>query len=120
MILAQTPPFRVPARRCIVLVKMGAALIVVFLFDGRLWAAEGAADVPADVSIIADPVIRAGVEAAISENLVPAATEKYYPGYFSITADGGDFGDGATWPGLDSWQMAGAYLLIGRTRLVLD
>ena len=32
------------------------------------------------------------------------------PGHFSITADGAAFGADNTWPGLDSWQMAGAYL----------
>jgi hypothetical protein len=68
---------------------------------------------------IADPEIRAGVEAAVFKNILPAATESDYPGYFNISADGAAFG-GATWPGLDSWQMAGAYLLLGRTRLVLD
>jgi hypothetical protein len=69
---------------------------------------------------IADPEIRAGVEAAIFKNLIPAATEEYYPGFFNISADGGAYGGGASWPGLDSWQMAGAYLLLGRTQLVLD
>ena len=68
---------------------------------------------------IADAEIRAGVEAAVFKNLLPAATEQDYPGYFNICADGRSYG-GATWPGLDSWQMAGAYLLLGRTRLVLD
>ena len=68
---------------------------------------------------IADAEIRAGVEAAVFKNLLPAATEQDYPGYFNICADGRAFG-GATWPGLDSWQMAGAYLLLGRTRLLLD
>ena len=68
---------------------------------------------------IVDPEIRAGVEAAVFKNILPAATESDYPGYFNISADGAAFG-GATWPGLDSWQMAGAYLLLGRTRLVLD
>jgi len=68
---------------------------------------------------VADPEIRAGVEVAVFKNILPAATEKDYPGYFNISADGLAFG-GATWPGLDSWQMAGAYLMLGRTRLVLD
>lgn len=72
------------------------------------------------VARITDPVIRAGVEAAINRNLNPAATEWYYPGYFNITAHGRTYGDGATWPGLDSWEMAGAYLELGRTRMVLD
>ena len=61
-----------------------------------------------------------GVEAAIVKNLLPAATERCYPGHFTITADGKAFGGNTTWPGLDSWQMSGAYLLLGRTRLVLD
>lgn len=69
---------------------------------------------------IADAEIRAGVESAIVKNLVPAATERHYPGHFTITADGGAYGSDTTWPGLDSWQMTGAFLLLGRTRLVLD
>ncbi|MFA5058010.1 MAG: hypothetical protein WC485_07845 [Opitutaceae bacterium] len=77
-------------------------------------------DGAAIVSKIADPEIRAGVEAAINQNVLPAATQKYYPGFFEITADGGFFGGGASWPGLDSWQMSGAFLLLGRTQLVLD
>jgi len=83
-----------------------------------------AADPPPDgtdwVRGIKDPEIRAGVDAAIAKNLLPAATQRAYPGYFAITADGGAYGGDATWPGLDSWQMAGAYLLLGRTQLVLD
>ena len=68
---------------------------------------------------IADAEIRAGMEAAVLKNMLPAAIETDYPGYFTISADGGAYGN-ATWPGLDSWQMAGAYLLLGRTRMVLD
>ena len=79
-----------------------------------------AADASDLVSRIFDPEIRAGVEAAIKKNLVPAATEIHYPGHFVITADGGAYGGDTTWPGLDSWQMTGAYLLLGRTRMVLD
>jgi hypothetical protein len=78
------------------------------------------ADALAFVKRIPDPVIRAGVEAAITKNLVPAASERVYPGHFTINADGGGFGADTTWPGLDSWQMTGAYLLLGRTRMVLD
>ena len=69
---------------------------------------------------IADPEIRAGVEAAVFKNLTPAATERAYPGHFTINADGGGYGSDTTWPGLDSWQMIGPYLQLGRTRLVLD
>ncbi|MHB8637731.1 MAG: twin-arginine translocation signal domain-containing protein [Fimbriimonadaceae bacterium] len=77
-------------------------------------------DRKATISRIVDPVIRAAATSAVSKNLLAAATETAYPGYFHISADGGAYGDDATWPGLDSWQMAGAYLLLGRTRLVTD
>jgi hypothetical protein len=90
------------------------------LSPGRLWAEQGVADWSATIRKIADPEIRAGLEAAIVKNLIPPATEIYYPGHFNITANGRDFGGDSTWPGLDSWQMAGAYLLLGRTRMVCD
>jgi len=69
---------------------------------------------------IADPEIRAGMEAAVFKNLLPAATERVYPGHFTINADGGGFGSDTTWPGLDSWQMIGPYLRLGRARMVMD
>jgi len=69
---------------------------------------------------IADPDIRAGVEDAVVKNVLSAAIERQYPGHFTASADGVAYGDEGTWPGLDSWQLAGAYLLLGRTRLVLD
>jgi len=82
------------------------------------------ADAPGEASElvrrVADPEIRAGVEAAVFKNLIPAATERVYPGHFTINADGGGYGSDTTWPGLDSWQMIGPYLLLGRTRMVLD
>ncbi len=65
-------------------------------------------------------IISQGVTAAIKKSLEPAATERAYPGHFMIVADGHWFGAENTWPGLDSWQMAGAYLLLGRTQLVRD
>ncbi|MDR3690710.1 MAG: hypothetical protein P4L46_15130 [Fimbriimonas sp.] len=69
---------------------------------------------------VRDSIVRTGVKEAMEKNLLPAATEKVYPGHFCINADGGGFGSDTTWPGLDSWQMAGAYLLMGRTRMVKD
>ena len=83
-------------------------------------AAEPVPDWSVTVGKIVDPEIRAGVEAAIVKNLLPAAREDLYPGYFMICADGVGYGNNSTWPALDSWQMAGAYLLLGRTRLVCD
>jgi hypothetical protein len=85
-----------------------------------LRAAEPSTLAPDWIRRIADPEIRAGVEAAVHKNLLPAATERTYPGHFTINADGGGFGGDTTWPGLDSWQMIGPYLRLGRTRLVQD
>ncbi|HNX15204.1 MAG TPA: hypothetical protein PKH29_10195 [Oscillospiraceae bacterium] len=68
---------------------------------------------------IKDPDIRAGVLAAIEKNLIPACHERAYPGHFGICADGKGFGEYSTWPGLDSWQIAGAYLLMGMEQIVL-
>lgn len=76
-------------------------------------------DIDKIIGLVRDPDIRSGLEIAVHKNLLPAATQHDYPGYFDITADGSSYG-GATWPGLDSWQMAGAYLLLGHTDLVLD
>src|SRR4051812_10052805 len=70
------------------------------------------------ISRIAEPLIRAGVEAAIEKTLLLAAVEKAYPGHFNVVADGSHYGGDHTWPGLDSWEMAGAYLLIGKQELV--
>ena len=69
---------------------------------------------------VRDPIIRKGFESAVNKNLLASATELVYPGHFTINADGGGYGNDTTWPGLDSWQMAGAYLLIGKTRIVTD
>ena len=98
---------------------MGLAAGMTLLPDW-LCAEPASPDPSALIGRIADPQIRAGVEAAIVKNLLPSATQRPYPGHFTITADGNAYGGDATWPGLDSWQMAGAYLLLGRTPLVLD
>ncbi len=88
--------------------------------DHPISAAEPLPDDDAWVRGIADAEIRKGVEAAIRGNVLAAISEQFYPGQFTITADGAAFGSDTTWPGLDSWQLTGAYLLLGRTRLVLD
>jgi hypothetical protein len=108
------------------LVHTGAASAGLALAAGSdLFAAESPAvqslpDPSRTIAAIADPEIRVGMEAAVMKNLLPAATEIFYPGHFTIAADGGAYGNDTTWPGLDSWQMAGAYLLLGRTRIVTD
>jgi hypothetical protein len=73
---------------------------------------------PPEISRIKDPLIRQGVSMAIEKTLVPAAVEKAYKGHFNVVADGHHYGGDHTWPGLDSWEMAGAYLLMGRRELV--
>ncbi|MDQ3439804.1 MAG: hypothetical protein M3478_05585 [Planctomycetota bacterium] len=69
---------------------------------------------------IVDPLIRAGVVAAVERTLRPAMARPAYPGHFTVTVDGRQFGSDTTWPGLDSWEMAGAYLLLGYRDVVRD
>src|SRR4051812_37361982 len=64
-------------------------------------------------------LIREGFRVATEKYLYPSLLDRIYPGHFIVAPDGG-FGTENTWPGLDSWQMAGAYLLLGRERVVLD
>jgi hypothetical protein len=78
------------------------------------------ADIATQIGSIGDPTIREGVRRAVFQTLLPAATEHAYPGHFTVTADGKWYGPENTWPGLDSWELAGAYLLLGRHRLVRD
>lgn len=77
-------------------------------------------DIEKITSKMSDPLIREGIEKAITKTLLPAAVQKVYPGHYTVVADGSHFGTDVTWPGLDSWEMAGAYLLLGENRLVLD
>lgn len=72
-----------------------------------------------DLEKIKDEEIREGLRAAITKNLLPAQKNIAYFGQFSVVADGSAFGVDYTWPGLDSWEMAGAYLLMGYTKEVL-
>jgi len=71
------------------------------------------------LSRIKDAEIRQAVSSAIELNLLPALREIAYPGHFCINADGGQFGAENTWPGLDSLQMAGAFLLMDMVDPVL-
>jgi len=65
-------------------------------------------------------IIAEGLRAALDKNFYPALLQRAYPGHFAIVADGKGYGPENTWPGLDSWQMAGAYLLLGKHREILD
>src|SRR5262245_24444263 len=72
------------------------------------------------IDTIADPLVREGVTAAVERTLTPARSRPAYPGHFTVVADGRAFGADTTWPGLDSWEIAGAYLLLGLKELVAD
>src|SRR4051794_14657326 len=100
-------------RRTFLATTAGAALATVVAIDARAESTD-------IVARIIDHDIQAGVKAAIDKNLNTAATQLQYPGHFTISADGSAYGADSTWPGLDSWQMAGAYLLLGRTQMILD
>jgi hypothetical protein len=74
---------------------------------------------PSSSEIAESDLILRGATEARDKYLMPALLDKIYPGHFIVAPDGG-FGTENTWPGLDSWQMAGAYLLLGKRRVVLD
>ncbi len=97
-----------------------ASLAGLQMLPSALSAAQNVGEGSDWVHRILDPEIRAGLEAAVFKNLIPAATQRAYPGHFTINADGGGYGNDSTWPGLDSWQMLGPYLQLGRARMILD
>jgi len=75
---------------------MKSAFIGLLMFAPTCFAAALAAKSPQELApSIADAEIRAGVEAAVFKNILPAATEQDYPGYFNICADRQAYG-GAT------------------------
>lgn len=94
-----------------------AAIALQGIRPSSAWAQDAAPFSPDGIS---DELIRTGVKIAIEKTLIPAAAELAYPGHFSVTADGRVYGAENTWPGLDSWELAGAYLLLGKRRMVLD
>ena len=101
-------------RRKFVQFSLAAVVPEILAPTGRMGTLN-AAPADADVQIIAE-----GVRAALDKILYPALLERAYPGHFAIVADGKGYGPENTWPGLDSWQMAGAYLLLGKHREILD
>jgi len=101
-------------RRKFLQVSVVAAVPAVLALRGETRASRTA---PNDFD---QQLINTGVRAALERTLYPALLERAYPGHFTVTADGKAYGPENTWPGLDSWQMAGAYLLVGKHREVLD
>lgn len=80
-----------------------------------LWARSRTSGAEASES----ELIVTGTRAALERTLYAALRERAYPGQFTVTADAGKYGE-STWAGQDNWAMAGAYLLAGRHREVLD
>lgn len=97
-------------------------IVAATIATSNAWMESASADkgIPLDLETLSDDLIRTGVKRAIEKTLIPAAAEVAYPGHFSVTADGRVYGAENTWPGLDSWELAGAYLLMGKRRMVLD
>jgi hypothetical protein len=76
--------------------KVTAAVLLFAAISLARAAAQGGPEETAHR--IADPEIRAGVEAAVVENLLPAATGKDYTGCFNISAGGEDPAPGTSRP----------------------
>jgi len=101
-------------RRRFLQISMAAAAPAVLASPNKIGTGSPGPRDPEQQTIVA------GVRAALDKTLYPALGERAYPGHFTVTADGKAYGPENTWPGLDSWQMAGAYLLVGKHREVLD
>jgi predicted GH43/DUF377 family glycosyl hydrolase len=65
-----------------------------------------------------DVEIRAAYERAAAQNVLAAINPKVFPGYFSVCADGKDFGYGNSYPSLDGHQMTDALLWLGQVDVV--
>jgi hypothetical protein len=96
---------------------LGAAALASGALNSNCCAATAA---PGNDLFDADQTIIAGVRAAVEKTLNPALRQRAYPGHFTVVADGTVYGTEDTYPGLDSWEMAGAYLALGKQREVLD
>jgi hypothetical protein len=94
--------------------SIAAAAPTLLTFENETGTSSTGLSTPEQQTIVA------GVRAALDKTLYPALRERAYPGHFTISADGKAYGEENTWPGLDSWQMAGAYLRLGKNREVLD
>jgi len=57
-------------------------------------------------------------EQAVKQNVLSAINNKVFFGYWSVCADGKDFGYGNTYPSLDGHQMTDALLWLGKVEIV--
>lgn len=67
---------------------------------------------------IPDQLIVEAYEKASKQNVLAAVNPKIFFGYFSVCADGVDFGYGNTYPSLDGHQMSDALLWLGQVDVV--
>jgi len=63
---------------------------------------------------VPDALIVEGYREAASRNVLAALNPRVFFGYWSVCADGKDFGYGNTYPSLDGHQMADALLWLGK------
>ena len=66
-----------------------------------------------------DPLLAEAYHEAAERNVLAALNPEVFFGYWSVCADGQDFGYGNTFPSLDGHQMADALLFLGREKEVL-
>jgi len=67
---------------------------------------------------IPDQEISTAFERAAVQNVLAAVNPHVFPGYWSVCADGRDFGFGNTYPSLDGHQMTDALLWLGQVEVV--
>jgi len=67
---------------------------------------------------IPDQLVKEAYEKAATQNILAAVNPKIFEGYFSVCADGIDFGYGNTYPSLDGHQMSDALLWLGKVEVV--
>ncbi len=69
---------------------------------------------PTPAPSLPDELITEAYRKAATQNVLAAVNPKVFPGYFSVCADGRDFGYGNTYPSLDGHQMTDALLWLGQ------
>jgi len=67
---------------------------------------------------IPDPLIMEAYEKAAVQNILSSVNAKVFYGYFSVSADGIDFGYGYSYPSLDGHQLSDALLWLDQVDVV--
>jgi len=79
---------------------------------------QGYSQDPTDKIDIPDPLIMEAYEKAAVQNVLASVNAEVFFGYFSVCADGKDFGYGNTYPSLDGHQLTDALLWLGQVDVV--